>query len=147
MCIGRYTSGAAPGSTPKNSGGVTPTTVKGTRSMVNVAPTIAISGAGSVNEGSVYSLSLGAITDPGTDTVTSYIVHWGDGNSDTYSTAGSGLPTAWMARRTGTNPTSTNPATKNTTREMIASRKEPVAWPTPAKTSGPSHEVDRSPTS
>ena len=52
----------------------------------NVAPSIAISGAASVNEGSVYSLTLGAVTDPGTDTVTSYVVHWGDGNSDTYST-------------------------------------------------------------
>ncbi len=54
----------------------------------NVAPTIAISGAASVNEGSPYSLTLGAVTDPGTDTVTSYIVHWGDGNSDTYGTNG-----------------------------------------------------------
>ncbi len=36
----------------------------------NVAPTIAISGAASVNEGSPYSLTLGAVTDPGTDTVT-----------------------------------------------------------------------------
>ena len=35
----------------------------------NVAPTIAISGAASVNEGSAYSLTLGAVTDPGTDTV------------------------------------------------------------------------------
>ena len=51
----------------------------------NVAPTIAISGAANVNEGSAYSLTLGAVTDPGTDTVTSYIVHWGDGNSDTYA--------------------------------------------------------------
>ena len=39
----------------------------------------------SVNEGSLYSLTLGAVTDPGTDTVTEYIVHWGDGSSDTYS--------------------------------------------------------------
>ena len=46
----------------------------------NVAPTIAISGAASVNEGSVYSLTLGAVTDPGTDTVSSYVVHWGDGS-------------------------------------------------------------------
>ena len=52
----------------------------------NVAPTIAISGAASVNEGSPYSLTLGAVTDPGTDTVTSYIVHWGDGSQDTYLT-------------------------------------------------------------
>jgi hypothetical protein len=53
-----------------------------------VAPTIAISGAASVNEGSAYSLTLGAVTDPGTDTVSSYIVHWGDGSSSTYSSNG-----------------------------------------------------------
>ena len=51
----------------------------------NVAPTIAIRGAASVNEGSAYSLTLGAVTDPGTDTVSSYVVHWGDGSSDTYT--------------------------------------------------------------
>jgi len=67
-------------------GGITTTTF----SLVvnNVAPTIAISGASSVNEGASYSLTLGAVTDPGTDTVSSYIVHWGDGNSDTYSSNG-----------------------------------------------------------
>jgi uncharacterized delta-60 repeat protein len=54
----------------------------------NVAPTIAINGAGSVNEGSIYSLTLGAVSDPGTDTVTSYIVHWGDGNTGTYASNG-----------------------------------------------------------
>ena len=54
----------------------------------NVAPTIAISGAASVDEGSVYSLTLGAVTDPGQDTVSSWIVHWGDGNSNTYSSDG-----------------------------------------------------------
>ena len=47
----------------------------------NVPPSIAISGNANVDEGSAYSLTLGAITDPGTDTVTSWIVHWGDGNS------------------------------------------------------------------
>ena len=51
----------------------------------NVAPTIAICGAASVNEGSSYSLTLGAVTDPGTDTVSSYVVHWGDGSSNTYT--------------------------------------------------------------
>ena len=51
-------------------------------------PSIAISGAANVNEGSAYSLTLGAVTDPGTDTVTSYVVHWGDGNTDTYATNG-----------------------------------------------------------
>ena len=54
----------------------------------NVAPTIGISGAATVNEGSSYSLTLGAVTDPGTDTVSDYIVHWGDGNTDTYTTNG-----------------------------------------------------------
>ena len=57
-------------------------------SVQNVAPTVAISGAASVNEGSSYSLTLGAVTDPGADTVSSYVVHWGDGNSNTYSTNG-----------------------------------------------------------
>ena len=54
----------------------------------NVAPSIAISGNANVNEGSPYSLTLGAVTDPGQDTVTSWIVHWGDGNSNTYSADG-----------------------------------------------------------
>jgi putative hemolysin len=54
----------------------------------NVAPSIAISGAASVNEGSSYSLTLGAVTDPGTDTVSSYVVHWGDGSQDSYATNG-----------------------------------------------------------
>jgi hypothetical protein len=54
----------------------------------NVAPTIALTGADSVNEGASYTLTLGAMTDPGTDTVTSYVVNWGDGSSDTYGAAG-----------------------------------------------------------
>jgi Ca2+-binding RTX toxin-like protein len=54
----------------------------------NVAPTIAISGAASVNEGSSYSLTLGTVTDPGTDTISSYIVHWGDGNTSTFASTG-----------------------------------------------------------
>ena len=57
-------------------------------SAANVAPTIAISGASNVNEGSSYSLTLGAVTDPGTDTVSAYVVNWGDGNSDNYATNG-----------------------------------------------------------
>ncbi len=56
--------------------------------VTNVAPTIAISGAANVNEGSLYTLTLGAVTDPGTDTVTDYVVHWGDGNNDTYNSNG-----------------------------------------------------------
>ena len=56
--------------------------------VANVAPSIVISGAAGVNEGSVYTLTLGALTDPGPDTVTQYVVHWGDGTGDTYTTAG-----------------------------------------------------------
>ena len=52
----------------------------------NVPPSITISGAATVNEGSAYSLTLGAVTDPGADTVSSYVVHWGDGNTSTYGT-------------------------------------------------------------
>src|SRR5204863_43388 len=54
----------------------------------NVAPSIAIRSEERREGSSPYSLTLGAVTDPGTDTVSSYIVHWGDGNSDTYPTNG-----------------------------------------------------------
>ena len=54
----------------------------------NVAPTIAISGASSVAEGSAYSLTLGTVTDPGHDTVTQWIVHWGDGTTGTFTSGG-----------------------------------------------------------
>src|SRR5262249_11097897 len=56
--------------------------------VINVAPTIAISGNASVNEGSTYTLNLGAVTDPGADTVANYTVHWGDGTKDIYNTPG-----------------------------------------------------------
>ena len=35
--------------------------------VTNVAPTIALSGAATTNEGATYSLTLGAVTDPGND--------------------------------------------------------------------------------
>ncbi len=54
----------------------------------NVAPTIAVSGDSNVDEGSTYTLTLGSVTDPGDDTVTDFIVNWGDGSSDTFSSAG-----------------------------------------------------------
>src|SRR5204862_1932821 len=53
-----------------------------------VPPSITISGNASVNERSPYSVTLGAVTDPGTDTVSSYVVHWGDGSSDSYASNG-----------------------------------------------------------
>ena len=75
----------------------------------NVAPTIAISGAANVNEGSAYSLTLGAVTDPGTDTVSSYVVHWGDGNTDTYA----------LERRQDATPTPTAPNNHNITVDLV----------------------------
>ena len=54
----------------------------------NVAPTIAVTAGGTVAEGIASTLTLGAVTDPGQDTVTTFIVRWGDGNSNAYSTGG-----------------------------------------------------------
>ena len=50
-----------------------------TYSIDNVAPSISLSGATSVNEGATYTLNLGVVTDPGTDTITDYFIDWGDG--------------------------------------------------------------------
>ncbi len=46
--------------------------------VYNVAPTLTISGAATVNEGSVYVLNLSS-TDPGVDTISSWTINWGDG--------------------------------------------------------------------
>jgi len=46
----------------------------------NVAPSIALSGAATSQVNQVYTLNLGAKTDPGTDTVTNYLIDWGDGS-------------------------------------------------------------------
>ena len=43
----------------------------------NVAPTLVISGSASVDEGSVYTLSLTS-SDPGDDTIASWAIDWGD---------------------------------------------------------------------
>ena len=53
-------------------------------------PLINVTGLTRTNEGAPYTLNLGAVTDPGR-VVTSYIVHWGDGSSDTYGTNGGKL--------------------------------------------------------
>jgi uncharacterized repeat protein (TIGR01451 family) len=51
----------------------------------NVAPTISLSGAAAVDVDTAYELELGAVVDPGQDTMTSYVVHWGDGASDSFN--------------------------------------------------------------
>ena len=71
-----------------DAGGLTHT-APATITVTNVAPTIALNGNPNVDEGSLYTLTLGAVTDPGPDTVSQYIVNWGDGSAvETFSTPG-----------------------------------------------------------
>ena len=51
-------------------------------SVLNVAPSLTISGNATVDEGAVYTLNL-ASTDPGADTITEWEISWGDGNVET----------------------------------------------------------------
>jgi Ca2+-binding RTX toxin-like protein len=48
----------------------------------NVAPTLAITGNSAVDEDTTYTLSMSS-SDPGTDTITSWEINWGDGNTET----------------------------------------------------------------
>ena len=48
--------------------------------VTNVSPAISLVGDSSVNENAPYELTLGEISDPGQDTVTQWIVDWGDGS-------------------------------------------------------------------
>ena len=47
-----------------------------------MAPTVAANGLNSIGVGATYSLSVSA-TDPGQDTIASWIVSWGDGATST----------------------------------------------------------------
>jgi len=49
--------------------------------VLNVAPTVSLSGAETVDEGSAYRLTIGRPSDPGKDIVEKYVVHWGDGTA------------------------------------------------------------------
>ena len=79
----------------------------------NVPPTIALTGNATVNEGSSYSLTLGAITDPGPDTVTGYTVHWGDGATTGRVT---GNPTGQVLTHTYADGTTTPTITRRLNR-------------------------------
>jgi PKD repeat protein len=50
--------------------------------VLDVAPTLTLSGVSAVNEGSTYTLNLAA-SDPGQDTITSWTITWGDGSVQT----------------------------------------------------------------
>ena len=59
------------------------TTTSQTVEVTNVAPEIVIAGDPSVNEGAIYTLSLSAGGDPGADTVSQWVIDWGDGTTQT----------------------------------------------------------------
>ncbi|MCK6491763.1 MAG: hypothetical protein L6R48_26260, partial [Planctomycetes bacterium] len=65
------------------------TTVLGTQAVTidNVAPTATVSGAATIAEGSLYTLSVGPIADPGADTRSAYTIAWGDGTTDSFTAA------------------------------------------------------------
>jgi len=99
--------------TATDAGGGSKTTTF-TYSVTDVAPTIALTGNAQVSKNAPYTLELGAITDPGTDTVAGYRVNWGDGTSTglidgtptgtlqhTYTTGGSQTITVDLADDSG----------------------------------------------
>src|SRR4051794_7721399 len=53
----------------------------------NVPPFVDLTGPTMVNEGAPNTWMLGPVVDPGTDTVSQYVIHWGDGASDTFTAA------------------------------------------------------------
>lgn len=53
----------------------------------NVAPEIEFNGPDRAGDGTPYGLTLGAISDPGQDMLTGFIVNWGDGESETVNRA------------------------------------------------------------
>ncbi|MDC0936029.1 PKD domain-containing protein [Pirellulales bacterium] len=55
--------------------------------IFNIAPTIEVANPNTVDEGSTFTLTLGEITEPAPDTVTDYIIYWGDGEQDMYTVA------------------------------------------------------------
>ena len=61
--------------------------IEGTFSEMKLMPTAVLDGAATVDEGSLYTLTLGEVFDPGDDTIASYTVNWGDGQSNTYTAA------------------------------------------------------------
>ncbi len=92
---GTWTWAYTPGDGPDEGQSVTVAIENGTRvtnvsftlTVSNVSPTIALSGNSDVDEGAPFTLTLGPVTDPGDDTVSQYVVHWGDGTTDTYNAA------------------------------------------------------------
>ena len=51
----------------------------------NVAPVALMTGVDRLNTGSTYTLSVGAVVDPGPDTRTGYSINWGDGTTNNFT--------------------------------------------------------------
>jgi len=47
----------------------------------NVTPTISLSGEAQITEGSLYTLTLGTVVDPGDDAISTCVIDWGDGTT------------------------------------------------------------------
>ena len=59
-----------------------------TVAVQNVTPVLTISGAAMTDEGLPYTLTLESLIDPGDDTITSYVIDWGDGITATVAALG-----------------------------------------------------------
>ncbi len=57
-------------------------------SVTNVHPSVVLEGQGEIDESSTYSLTVHDAADIGADHVFQYVVFWGDGTSDSYTTTG-----------------------------------------------------------
>ena len=65
-------------------GNGTPDTASTTLTVNNVSPLLTTTGANSANEGQLFTLNLGA-SDPGNDTIGSWMINWGDGSIETFA--------------------------------------------------------------
>ncbi len=59
-----------------------PVTALGKVALTNTAPTLTTTGSSTSATGSVYTLTLG-VSDPGDDTISEWVIDWGDGTVDT----------------------------------------------------------------
>lgn len=60
------------------------TTDSAALTVVNTAPVVTLSGPGNIVSGATYTLTIGP-SDPGADTISQYVITWGDGQTQTVS--------------------------------------------------------------
>ena len=99
---------------PRDGGGALPArpgagvTALFTADVVNVAPSIQLGGDYAAYEGSPYSMYFSA-SDPGQDAISRWLVDWGDGTTDTFTTGpiGEGAAGTYPAGQAGAGGTHT----------------------------------------